>query len=96
MVYFFPSAGVSHGVAAYSDHSPIWVSTKADRENGHFKRPFRFEEMWVGEKDCEAIIKANWRGVEGGHDLGHIIHNIKECGAQLNVCNRNCFGNVHK
>ncbi|XP_042984826.1 uncharacterized protein LOC122313683 [Carya illinoinensis] len=93
---FFLSAGVSHGVAAYSDHSPIWVITEADSDHGHFKCPFRFEEIWVGEKGCEDIIKANWRGVEGGHDLDHIIHNIKECGTQLNLWNRNCFGNVQK
>ncbi|XP_042968963.1 uncharacterized protein LOC122301628 [Carya illinoinensis] len=58
---FFPNASVTHGLEAYSDHTPIWVNTEWERGHIRVGRQFKFEEMWVGEPECEEIITASWR-----------------------------------
>ncbi|XP_042962668.1 uncharacterized protein LOC122296939 [Carya illinoinensis] len=56
------NAKVVHGFAAYSDHLPIWLELEGDTNFLHRKKKlFRFEEMWVGNLDCEAIIKDTWQ-----------------------------------
>ncbi|XP_041025501.1 uncharacterized protein LOC121265903 [Juglans microcarpa x Juglans regia] len=57
----YPSASVTHGLVAYSDHVPFWVNTEGDGGKIRSQRQFRFEEMWVGEQTCEDIIRATWR-----------------------------------
>ncbi|XP_042968981.1 uncharacterized protein LOC122301651 [Carya illinoinensis] len=57
----YPHAKVFHGFAAYSDHLPIWLELEGDTTLHYRKKKlFRFEEMWVGNLDCEAIIKDTW------------------------------------
>lgn len=45
----YPRGVVTHGVATYSDHSPVWLDTDGEREVAREKIPFWFEAMWVWE-----------------------------------------------
>ncbi|XP_042939536.1 uncharacterized protein LOC122274573 [Carya illinoinensis] len=91
---FFPNAVVVHGVVAYSDHIPIWVSTAGEGVPSRVKRQFRIEEMWVGEKACENIIKSTWLRGASSHNVDEVISHIKDCGTRLDAWNKSCFGNV--
>ncbi|XP_042983207.1 uncharacterized protein LOC122312617 [Carya illinoinensis] len=93
---FFPNAMVIHGVVAYSNHVPIWVSSAGEGVPSRVKRQFRFEEMWVGEKACEDIIKSTWLRGESSNSMDVVISHIKECGTRLDVWNKSCFGNVQQ
>lgn len=58
--HLFPNAGVTHGLAAYSDHVPIWVDLEGLEVLPRSKKLFKFEAMWAGEKDFKAIIHNVW------------------------------------
>lgn len=53
----FSNVGVIHGCVAYSDHCPIWQELYGSQPKTRRKRLFRFEEMLIGEKECDNIIK---------------------------------------
>ncbi|XP_042983363.1 uncharacterized protein LOC122312776 [Carya illinoinensis] len=53
----FPNLRVTHGVAAYSDHIPLWLDTEGALFRRRSRRLFRFEAMWVGESECSSIIE---------------------------------------
>ena len=76
-----------------SDHSPLWI-TFDGLDIPSFSKPFKFEEMWVLDRECSDIVEAVWlsREDEDAHD--HVIHKIDKCGKELRVWNQNCFGNV--
>ncbi|XP_035543588.1 uncharacterized protein LOC118347675 [Juglans regia] len=92
----FPNARVSHGVVAYSDYLPIWVELEGEVVISRTKRPFRFEEMWVGAKDCEDIIKAQWRRCNTQPTMEDVMSMIRECGVKLDAWSRHTFGHVQK
>ncbi|XP_074298496.1 uncharacterized protein LOC141629381 [Silene latifolia] len=57
----FPYAKLHHLEPGWSNHVPIMVrldSRKAEGERG--KGIFRFEQMWVGEEECEDTIRLAW------------------------------------
>lgn len=90
----FPSMAIIHGLVSYSNHVPIWVQTEECVGSRHSKKMFRFEDMWVGEKVCEDIVKTIWRrGVDDASML-NVMGLIKQCGNQLTHWNINSFGNV--
>ncbi|XP_042962309.1 uncharacterized protein LOC122296569 [Carya illinoinensis] len=92
----FPFASVVHGLATYSDHVPIWIST--DSEEGFVKNKnlFRFEPMWVGEKGCDDIIASIWRTGGSVSCMDSAVDFIEDSGVNLKRWNSNSFGNVQK
>ncbi|KAG2668449.1 hypothetical protein I3760_15G161300 [Carya illinoinensis] len=56
----FPQVVVTHGIATYSDHLPLWINTEGELVEGK-KKPFRFEAMWVSEDKCTQIIEESWQ-----------------------------------
>ncbi|KAF5464528.1 hypothetical protein F2P56_014601 [Juglans regia] len=90
----FPRAHVTHGVAAYSDHLPIWLNLEGEVGSHFVKKSFKFEAMWVGEAECEDIIKGVWGRSEGPATMNEALGLIKECGNQLQGWNKKSFGNV--
>ena len=80
---------------AYSNHLPIWIELEGD--SGFplkRKKLFRFEEMWIGNSQCEAIIKDQWRMGNAQSRIEDVEGMIRESGVKLQLWNRNCFGNV--
>ncbi|XP_041011369.1 uncharacterized protein LOC121255158 [Juglans microcarpa x Juglans regia] len=94
----FPYVVVKHGVAAHSDHLPIWFDSKGSFVEGRRKKQFIFEVMWVGEKKCSDIIENVW--VDGDRDESNnmegVMKRITTCGKQLASWNKRSFGHVQK
>ncbi|KAF5468190.1 hypothetical protein F2P56_012365 [Juglans regia] len=92
----FPNFQVSHGSVSYSDHLPIWLNTEGVSQYDRRKKMFRFESMWVGHEECEAIIKDVWQNEEGRGNMVATMRRVKECNSKLDNWNRTRFGLVHK
>ncbi|XP_074278658.1 uncharacterized protein LOC141602254 [Silene latifolia] len=56
----FSYAQVGHLVIEWSDHSPIklWLERRRDNRDG--KKLFHFEQLWIGEEECEDTIRLAW------------------------------------
>ncbi|XP_042962454.1 uncharacterized protein LOC122296722 [Carya illinoinensis] len=94
---FYPQAKVIHGLVAYSDHLPIWIELEGDTGIPVKKKKlFRFEEMWIGNSQCEAIIKDQWRMGHAHSSMKEVEGMIRESGVKLQLWNSNCFGHVQK
>ncbi|KAG2707736.1 hypothetical protein I3760_05G160800 [Carya illinoinensis] len=87
---------VSHGVAAYSDHIPLWLDTEGALVRRRNRRLFRFEAMWVGEKECSSIIERAWCQRNGPISLDQIMGRISRCAIELGRWNKTSFGHVQK
>ncbi|XP_042974784.1 uncharacterized protein LOC122306423 [Carya illinoinensis] len=87
---------VSHGVAAYSDHIPLWLDTEGALFRRRNRRLFRFEAMWVGEKECSSIIERAWCQRNGSISLDQIMGRISRCAIELGRWNKTSFGHVQK
>ncbi|KAG2666985.1 hypothetical protein I3760_15G091300 [Carya illinoinensis] len=87
---------VKHGVAAYSDHIPLWLDTEGALIRRRNRRLFRFEAMWVGEKECSSIIERAWCQRNGSHILDQIMGRIFRCATELGRWNKVSFGLVQK
>lgn len=93
----FPQGVVKHGVAAYSNHLPIWFESKGSFVGRRKKKQFRFEAMWIGEEKCVDIENV-WttENGDGGHTMESVMRLIKGCGEQLAIWNKVFFGHVKK
>ncbi|KAL5762021.1 hypothetical protein ACOSP7_018285 [Xanthoceras sorbifolium] len=69
----FPSACVIHIDWAGLDHKPILIDKinkgQDHREVGWGSR-FHFEEAWVQDSECRALVEKSWAAVDSGGDLG--------------------------
>lgn len=84
----FPDCSVTHGTVASFDYLPIWLNKKKVQQLRHGGRSFRFESMWIGEKESMSIIEDTWRG------LGFFMPLLKQCGHRLLQWNKATFGNI--
>ncbi|XP_074308855.1 uncharacterized protein LOC141643553 [Silene latifolia] len=76
----FPRARLLHLEPGWSDHVPIMVvldSRYSEGEKGN--RPFRFEQMWIGEDGCEDTIRRAW---DPGEDMST---NLMKCATNLSA-----------
>ncbi|XP_042942763.1 uncharacterized protein LOC122276942 [Carya illinoinensis] len=92
----FLNLQVTHGVAAYSDHIPIWLDTEGALFRRRSRRLFRFKAMWVGEKECSSIIERVWCQRNGPISLDQIMGRISSCATELGRWNKASFGHVQK
>ena len=59
-------------------------------------KPFSFEEMWLADKGCADMVKAEWCR-EDNNILGFgVTQKIDWCGKALTQWSRRCFGSVRK
>ncbi|XP_050207722.1 uncharacterized protein LOC126657130 [Mercurialis annua] len=70
---------VYHLVRYHSDHCPILLSTKEERQQ-FSTRPFRFEPMWMRHESFENCVVEAW-GSEGSR--GHIMDRVRGCGCSM-------------
>lgn len=67
-----------------SDHNPILVEVKSERDTSYRTcKRFRYEEGWFGRKEPEDIIKQAWAKPTTGNIMGQIAHKIKYAGYHL-------------
>lgn len=92
--FLFPKFSIQHGQAPYSDHCPIWMNTEGFTPIRSGPKPFRFEAMWVGEEECENIIKQVWHQgyYDGSVDVS--MRHISGCSSRL--IGTSCFGHVRQ
>ena len=57
-------------------------------------RPFRFEKMWMSDKECGRVIEAVWRGSFPCEAKKQVIKKIEKCGSELSQWSRKNFGHV--
>lgn len=67
----------------YSDHYTIWLETTSPVSVRHRYRPFKFEAMWVGEKQCSKIIEEVWEPNGRQGSVNEVMDLISKCGAKL-------------
>ncbi|XP_041011269.1 uncharacterized protein LOC121255039 [Juglans microcarpa x Juglans regia] len=92
----FPMAKVTHGSAAYSDHAPIMLQTKACIPRRRSHKPFRFEAMWVEGEECGKVIEKAWSFNHGFGHMNDVLQKLKGCSESLAKWNKQNFGLVHK
>ncbi|XP_041011306.1 uncharacterized protein LOC121255085 [Juglans microcarpa x Juglans regia] len=92
----FPNMSATHSVVAYSDHLPLWIDTDEGLVYNFGKKLFRFEAMWVGDKECANIIEKGWNNVGGPNSLYEIMGKVSKCAEDLTLWNQSRFGNVQK
>ncbi|XP_074318903.1 uncharacterized protein LOC141655738 [Silene latifolia] len=75
----YPYARLIHMTKEWSDHSPLKLildGREGQREGG--RRPFRFEQLWVGEEGCEEVVRRVWE--RGGTDFPVLVN---DCATEL-------------
>ncbi|XP_041004081.1 uncharacterized protein LOC121249435 [Juglans microcarpa x Juglans regia] len=92
----FPQVVVTHGIAASSDHLPIWLDTEGQDVLVRRKILFRFEAMWVGNEMCTQIIKEVWDRRGDGDSMLDVMGLIKGCSENLFRWNKSSFGHVRQ
>ncbi|XP_073119607.1 uncharacterized protein [Henckelia pumila] len=75
----FKTAEVSNLEVISSDHSAIFLNI--DSKIIARKRRFRFENAWLLESECKAVVHHSWKICEGGD----IQHRIASCGNHLQI-----------
>ncbi|KAK3221777.1 hypothetical protein Dsin_008802 [Dipteronia sinensis] len=75
-----------------SDHRPLiidFTSAVSNRNYSMINRGMRFffEDCWVDDKDCQAIVEAAWKSQELPCLVGNVLNKIEECGRRLKSWN---------
>ena len=78
-----------------SDHCPLLINPTGI-EIPSYKKPFRFEEMWLSDSSCGEVVDAAWRSCVVRDSDSEIIRKIDKCGKDLSWWNYNVFGNVRR
>ena len=61
-----------------------------------YKKPFRFEEMWLFDSRCGEVVQVAWRSCVSLDPNKEILGKIVKCGKDLSWWNYNVFGNVRR
>lgn len=88
-------AFVTHYTAAHLDHLPIWVKLEPSFIQLLCKKRFHFEVMWVGQEECQHIIKSSWIEDKRLLSLDNVQHGIDVCSQCLETWNRGKFNNFY-
>ena len=83
--HLFPKAKVSSLEASCSDHLPILLDRNPVVNSSRIKK-FRFENNWLREADCIAIVKGSWSSSVGMP----IQSQIEACGSALSRWGNHC------
>ena len=92
---WFPGTKVHHLPCLSSDHCPLFINPSGI-EIPSYKKPFRFEEMWLSDSGCGEVVEAAWRSCVSLDPTKEILGKIEKCGNDLTWWNYNVFGNVRR
>lgn len=89
----FQTAGARVVEGTNSDHMAVCMhaSLERDQRSGRVHR-FRFENSWLREEECRAVMERSWR-VSEGRD---IHERLKVCGRALWKWGRGFYGNFRR
>lgn len=92
----FPGAELEVLPTPTSDHNPLLIKLFPKREFRRKQRPFRFEEMWLLDEQCNGVVEKAWNSVVSNGSFDILLAKIAACAAALTEWNRNHFGIVQK
>ena len=93
----FPVAQVHHLHCFFSDHRPIKLVLDPNSESQRwFRRPFRFEEMWLADRGCSDTVLRAWEISQEGNPMFKVSKKLKRCKKMLKSWSKDHFGNVKK
>ena len=92
---WFPGTKVHHLPCLSSDHCPLFINPSG-LEIPSYKKPFKFEEMWLSDSGCGEVVEAAWRSCVSLDPTKEILGKIEKCGNDLTWWNYNVFGNVRR
>lgn len=85
----FLKAQCFNGPMVGSDHAPIQLVLEYKNHKGN--RRFRFEEMWLEQRDCYEVIKQAWETNESAQHLQDIKQKLNACKSSLIHWSKNVF-----
>lgn len=88
----FPQATIHHLPAFRSDHKPLLMYTFSSPPNR--PKPFRFEEMWVRDATCGAVISKAWQNSVIQYDINQFMTRLETTKIALKAWNRHHFGHL--
>lgn len=91
----FGGSSVHHLTCSTSNHSSILILPKI-LVPVNPKKPFRCEEMWVGDKGCTNTIKTEWYKRGFALDGSGSVLKIEQCGKALKQWSSRNFGCIRK
>ena len=91
----FSSSKIHHLQFDSLDHYPLWIIPNS-LEVPCITKPFRFQEMWLSDRDCSDNVEAVWYSNEVAYLAIKVIRKLEKCGKELGRRNRNHFGNVRR
>ena len=91
----FLGTQVHHLPCLSSDHCPLFINPSRI-EIPSYKKPFRFEEMWLSDSGCGEVVETAWRSCVSLDPNKEILGKIEKCGKDLTWWNYNVFGNVRR
>ena len=91
----FLTVTIRHLHCVASNHRPILLVFDPNGEATRWKRkPFRFEEMWLAEKECGATVKRAWEIQPSGNHMYRVVTKIKKCKKLLKSWSKEHFGSI--
>lgn len=93
----FPATKVSHLASSYSDPVTLKISIQKEAiseiKRKTFNRFFRFEERWLGDVECENVIRTFWKRGQG-NPVSSLCHNGQTVFQELSNLSKKKFGNL--
>lgn len=90
----FPHATIHHLPEFRSDHRPLLMCSSSLPPSR--PKPFRFEEMWIRDATCGAVISKAWQQGTPSTDINQFMTKLKITKIALKAWNRHHFGNLHQ
>ena len=91
----FPTSRIHHLECFDSDHKPILLISDAEQKRFYRKgHSFRFEAMWVKDKNCGEVVKDSWASLDDTNPIRNLLRKITSYQDNLQTWNRVIFGHV--
>ena len=79
----FPFSYEKHLIVSTLDHVPLLLHINDQTKSlSKIRRPFRFENMWVADEDCQRVVSKCWNGSTFGNFV-ELAVTVKKCGHLL-------------
>ncbi|KAL9676085.1 hypothetical protein QQ045_004298 [Rhodiola kirilowii] len=88
----FPSARVTHITTCTSDHYLLLINFRSCATWSYKSHSFKFEPMWLRQKDFGDIAKEAWLNSSG--DSQSLTNRLHQCGEYIKRWNGEVFGQV--
>ena len=91
----FPAATIRHLHCHTFDHHPISLIFNPNNESQRwYRRPFRFEEMWLTDSGCSDTMLRAWQVQQEDTPMFKVTKKPKKCKKMLKSWSKYHFGNV--